>query len=1803
MDDEYNDEIGDVDFNRVVALYDFDPASIDWPFKRQQPLPLQTGMMVEVVQDDGSLWVFGFIVGNEEQRGYFPKNYTVSVSEYREMMRAYQDEKDEVRREPADVQFSPIPQGPLPAPSTEPRRKDGYGTGTTTLDDDAFDMGGIPGLVEYPALEPQPPIATTYELTKSRLLAEMPPVPEFQEEEETEAGDEIEYARNEFETELRDAEDPNRIYGGKLTESRMSTPATYQMTRPEYDFVRNHTGMEIQAGRMQDLDSLKHLTATGGVYLDPEEESPFPADMRVRATSFRMAQYIEPQHMRMALSNAKNVGARWMQMFRPGYRDIVNESFKVGCNACILSRHYIADDEAKMQFQRVYAQDIGGTLWFELQRRKEHLFYMRMDQIDVMMCHPTAWGFPDTNRTVNGGGNEPIDPFHGWFAQTALDTDQEMDTVEFLYTLRQRVFPARVFDALSLGRMPEWIQPYMTLHAKAEVEEKDHDSEDEEGAPTNHGKQIKADGDALLDAGLDDGEDLYVKLDELRLARERTVGPDCLELETTSYRLTGFSAMRIFLRSRGQPDNMKQALISPKMVKDMAAQLGILNDPSHFWYCMFALRYPLAHDWESVIRSDTRLYLHLPSDRLQPIHPMIKKFREHLEDCSQNEFLWDFRGFVKMKCSECGIPESCLWCQQCTDYFCPSCYLDSHKSARGRKHFPMPIPGSRYLTQSESARLAPMVPLLNVGFSNRRRFLAPDNQSDKMGSRSGDTWLQFDADTFQSALNQAPSAKDNPGKHWYLKRLMPPRLAPNSKEYYYNFEDDVIADDASKILTSTQERTAISLLQRFMKGALQRRKIKREINAALVIQKSKKMWDCQKEHGGFKQNAAILKSWYRKFRAKGDREIVEDRFSKVEATFLGHVVRKDFAEKMAVTTRFQASFRGLRWRRKLDRLRKATIVIQRYYRGLHWARNPNRDKAHKAAKIQAMVRGFFYRKHLKRRSDAATHIASHIRGMLGRLRVRLMKESGQKIQNNWRRFQAQLDVKMLLYEKLEGLRKKREDIMHEKLQDRCAAIFQRTYRRHRDYQKMNHMKREKGEAEKRTSTMLVALFSAAAQIRHFVHPWWRHLPIEIQEVLTQVKAAMQRTIALVPVCGKLASEEIGKRGLRTAKAEMLHYDQCMGSSGCDPDLASHMLLSVTRHLLSHVPAELFAPTITWACHAIGHQAVALSRVKGTFPRDIIEVGKKMPPHPGDTLNTMWHDLEQIKNRHDHLLELPNECLPTLILHKLPTQQRHVFLTAETLITMRQALDTPLISTDDHLKFQGLDASAGAQLMEVLGSELDHELPLDWPKTYGTVASLSQALSTHVQELVPEGKLERHPKKKGKAAAKATPKESAEESKEPTSPAEPSPRPKEKAKAKGKAKGKVAKDLLVGKTPPPEPCLLSSFNRASMLRVLQQVGYFMRDQHKLIASVLAQGADDQVGNKVGVRQSRYISVADKLFDMADRAKHDHCSFVLAVVLYHIVLRGIFLRVLYHRAAMALQKRYRYLKGKGNKASMTGPVIRIQRCWRGLSDSLKVMKMDDAAYKIQQSYKAFCWNRRSKNLMHSCTLIQRIWQGSIQRAWLKDCGMAAVFIQKYFRGLLVRTVFGHKTGRELLKKIRGQANELMTKRPSMTEEAYTAKMAAFWGRVRNELHKCRVKNVEMRRMQLYSLRSSLRKASDKEKKLKALGSVQPARNSVFEPLASAARRKSREENEATKFPKNSRVMIQVLAEKKNLDRTMPQETTNIHPHAAAKRGQAAIIARRFAKKPPAESEKTAATKPIDETFFSKWADSQFLVKKGR
>jgi len=1480
--------------------------------------------------------------------------------------------------------------------------------------------------------------------------------------------------------------------------------------------------------------------------------------------------------MKIALARAGGNGAKWTQMFRPGFRDITNESFKVGCNACLLSNLYVEDKEAREQFQKMYALDVKGTFWNDLQRRRGHLFYMRMDYMDVMMCHPDAWGFPDTNRQVSASAGEAINPFHGWYAQHSIDPDRELEDVEFTYGLRLRCFPEQTFQALSLGKVPDWIAPYLTLHAEAQPELDPRDDEADVGPAA--GKSIDVDNNLMMEAGLEESDDLYVKLDELKLAKERTAAPDVLEIKPTSYRLKGLSAMRIFLRSRGNPDNMKQTLISPKMVKDMAAQLGIRDDPARYWYCLFSLRYPMSPEWEVVVRNDTRWYLHLPSDRLQLVHPMIRRFREHLDDCKSNEFLWDYRGFVKMKCSECGLPDSVIWCHQCTDYFCAPCYLKMHKSKRGKKHWPMPVPGCRYLTGAEATRLGSFLPLLNAGFSNRRRFLARDNQSDKNGSRSGDTWLFFHADTFHAALQQTPE------KHWFLKRLKPPRLSPGVDGYFYNFATDVIADDSSYILTKAEQLKAVSVIQKAMRGALTRRAIKRQTEAAVVVQKTKMMWDVLKVHGSNGRHCEILKSWYRKHKAREDKKRWFLRLAKVQAYCRGCLTRQTYRMKIRKLTRLQAFVRGRLGRRKVQKLRDSVAMILRCFRGRIYGRRVMQRRNAKAARIQALYRGVVQRTVYRRQVVAATAIQAHYRSMMAKKRVRHLHACGLKIQTNWRRFQGQVTVKQLIYERVEELRHKRLQVMRDKLEDSAASLFQRNWLRHRDYERFAAMKRVKAEADKRTSTMMVALFSSAANLRNFVHPWWRHLPKEIQDVLQSIKAPLQRTIAQTLVTGKLANEEIGRRGLRVPEAEHLVYEQ----RDKEPDLASHLLLTVTRHLLSHVPAEEFPDTIKWGCYAVSHHAVDFFKARGYFPKEEIPVGKELPPHPGDKLSTLYKDLAGIQTRSDRQIHIADESLQCLILKGLPTHQRHVFLTAEVLITMRQALDSPSLSTDDHLRFQGVDASAGAQLMEVLGSELDHRLPLDWPKVHGTVAALAAQAGAHLNEIKPE-LADLRPKGRGKKAAKQKTKDS-----------------------EGMAEGGVD-----------EPGALSHFNRAACMRVLQQVGYYMCDQDHIMQAVLkSRGEDEFVASMTmtspkgkekaqGVRQSRFVSVMDRLFEMADHEKHDHCSFVLAVVVYHMVLRGLMLRVLYHRAAITIQKRYRYFKTGSTKRHMVAPAISIQRFWRGLQVRLSIMYRENATFKIQRSYKAYKWNRRAAKLVAATLTMQRFWKGAVIRQWLRTCHRAATLIQKNVRRLMVLVVLNAK-GRALMRVQQQELTDLMKRKSGMPESTYIARSAVLAAKARMAMSKFRDSNVDIRQKLSFSIKSSkYARELDKKKKVKLKGSVQPVRESVFEPLCIALRRVAREQAarwHAKEAGSTSRVALVIRRRRQELERhyvcvqwpVVTEDRDGPKGHAAARAGRSAAAVRRMAKQPKA----TASSKPeslVDDSCFSKWMATHFNTKR--
>jgi len=207
---------------QVVALYDFDPSSIEWPFPRQQPLAVKTSQIIQVLHDDGSGWTLGHPKGKPEERGYFPKNYTMPLGQYHEMMRDFEGDGAAGSSGGPDMESRPDPLPSMPRagmPSPGARQ--------------AMPLGPQPGWAGTRGAEPlgvlasKPPVATAYEAGESRMLRDMPPVPVLDDDELAEREDDVLRAQRDVERELAEMEDPGLTgMGGEISASRCSTPAT-----------------------------------------------------------------------------------------------------------------------------------------------------------------------------------------------------------------------------------------------------------------------------------------------------------------------------------------------------------------------------------------------------------------------------------------------------------------------------------------------------------------------------------------------------------------------------------------------------------------------------------------------------------------------------------------------------------------------------------------------------------------------------------------------------------------------------------------------------------------------------------------------------------------------------------------------------------------------------------------------------------------------------------------------------------------------------------------------------------------------------------------------------------------------------------------------------------------------------------------------------------------------------------------------------------------------------------------------------------------------------------------------------------------------------------------------------------------------------------------------------------------------------------------------------------------------------------------------------------------------------------------
>jgi len=198
----------------------------------------------------------------------------------------------------------------------------------------------------------------------------------------------------------------------------------------------------------------------------------------------------------------------------------------------------------------------------------------------------------------------------------------------------------------------------------------------------------------------------------------------------------------------------------------------------------------------------------------------------------------------------------------------------------------------------------------------------------------------------------------------------------------------------------------------------------------------------------------------------------------------------------------------------------------------------------------------------------------------------------------------------------------------------------------------------------------------------------------------------------------------------------------------------------------------------------------------------------------------------------------------------------------------------------------------------------------------------------------------------------------------------------------------------------------------------------------------------------------------------------------------------------------------------------------------------------------------------------------------------------------RANFVRLVLSQKQ-RELARSYQVEMNALLKQKLSMSETLYVARTAALAGKLRANLANQRQVEIDMRRMPLLGVGTTPASQLDKARRMAMKGSVQPMRISEFEPMVFALAKM--EPKLAPRYgAQKSRVLDLVIETKKELDKTLPREAARC-PHAGAKRGRAALIARRLGKKPKIPEATGPATFGKDDDLLNRWALQQFEPKR--
>jgi hypothetical protein len=197
-------------------------------------------------------------------------------------------------------------------------------------------------------------------------------------------------------------------------------------------------------------------------------------------------------------------------------------------------------------------------------------------------------------------------------------------------------------------------------------------------------------------------------------------------------------------------------------------------------------------------------------------------------------------------------------------------------------------------------------------------------------------------------------------------------------------------------------------------------------------------------------------------------------------------------------------------------------------------------------------------------------------------------------------------------------------------------------------------------------------------------------------------------------------------------------------------------------------------------------------------------------------------------------------------------------------------------------------------------------------------------------------------------------------------------------------------------------------------------------------------------------------------------------------------------------------------------------------------------------------------------------------------------AATQIQKVVRKLLVQVVLD-KLGRSYMKKFKEETSRLIARKSEMKESEFIARCSVITGKSRVAMAKHRDRNMDIRKMSLSHKKSRHQRQLERENMALLKGTVQPARLSVFEPMAFALKRLAAAKP-ARYGTKTSAIISQMQNAKRALEKDLSRPDAGSRTvHAAARRGIAIIAARRLARRPKKSQNEDQL---IQNTSFQTW-----------